>query len=142
LRTKSLWQYNDQELTKNRLISGETAKIREPTTLGLLITAILLVPAFVVWVGRQERLGRPAIVPNSLWRNRVFSVICLGVFITWGVFNAIETYLTLFFQDVQKISAIQTSIRFLPAPIAGAIANIVSIIAFTIYIGTKTDSLR
>jgi MFS family permease len=86
---------------------------------------LALIPAFIIWVGRQEKFGRPAIIPNSLWKNRIFSVICLGVFITWGVFNAIETYLTLFFQDVQKISAIQTSIRFLPAPIAGALANLV-----------------
>lgn len=107
------------------LISEETAKIRQPVTIGLLTTAILLIPAFILWVGRQERLGRPAIIPNSLWRNRTFSVICLGVFITWGVFNALETYLTLFFQDVQHISAIQTSIRFLPAPIAGTLANMV-----------------
>lgn len=114
-----------QALTVSSLISEETHKIREPATLGLLITAICLIPAFILWVGRQERLGRPAIIPNSLWRNRIFSVICLGVFITWGVFNAVETYLTLFFQDVQKISAIQTSIRFLPAPIAGALTNLV-----------------
>ncbi|KAH7354550.1 major facilitator superfamily domain-containing protein [Pyrenochaeta sp. MPI-SDFR-AT-0127] len=107
------------------LISEETAKIREPLTLGLLVTAVALVPAFILWVGRQEKLGRPAIIPNSLWRNRIFSVICIGVFITWGVFNAIESYLTLFFQDIQEISAIQTSIRFLPAPIAGALANVV-----------------
>jgi predicted MFS family arabinose efflux permease len=107
------------------LISEETTKIREPTTLGLLITAVCLIPAFIVWVGRQEKLGRPAIIPNSLWKNRIFSVICVGVFITWGVFNAIETYLTLFFQDVQQISAIQTSIRFLPTPVAGAAANII-----------------
>lgn len=107
------------------LVSEDTAKIREPATLGLLITAVALIPAFIVWVGRQERLGRPAIIPNSLWKNRIFSVICIGVFVTWGVFNAIETYLTLFFQKVQKVSAIQTSIRFLPTPIAGALANIV-----------------
>ncbi|KAL6707788.1 hypothetical protein ACN47E_003688 [Coniothyrium glycines] len=107
------------------LISEETAKIREPMTIGLLTTALALIPSFILWVGRQEKLGRPAIIPNSLWRNRIFSVICLGVFITWGVFNAVESYLTLFFQDIQRISAIQTSIRFLPAPISGALANIV-----------------
>ncbi|CAO2654471.1 Nn.00g112040.m01.CDS01 [Neocucurbitaria sp. VM-36] len=107
------------------LISEDTGKISEPPTLGLLITAIVLIPSFILWVGRQEKLGRPAVIPNSLWRNRVFSVICLGVFITWGVFNGVESYLTLFFQDVQEISAIQTSIRFLPIPVAGAIANVV-----------------
>jgi MFS family permease len=112
------------KLTSSRLISENTAKIREPTTLALLITALCLIPAFILWVSRQERLGLPAIIPNSLWRNRIFSVICAGVFITWGVFNAIETYLTLYFQDVQRLSALQTSIRFLPTPIAGALANV------------------
>jgi nitrate/nitrite transporter NarK len=112
------------EANMTSLISEETAKIQEPTTLGLLITAIALIPAFIFWVGRQERLGRPAIIPNSLWRNRIFSIICIGVFITWGTFNAVESYHTLFFQNVQKLSAIQTSIRFLPGPVAGALANV------------------
>ncbi|EAT89768.2 hypothetical protein SNOG_03037 [Parastagonospora nodorum SN15] len=98
--------------------------IREATTLGLLITAIALIPGFIVWVGRQEKLGRPAVIPNSLWKNRIFSVICVGVFLVWGVFNGIETYMTLFFQDVQGLSALQTSIRFLPTPVGGIIANV------------------
>jgi Na+/melibiose symporter-like transporter len=113
-----------QKLIWDSLISEDTAKIREATTLGLLVTAVALIPAFIFWVGRQERLGRPAVIPNSLWKNRIFSVICIGVFMVWGVFNAIETYLTLFFQDVQGLSAIQTSIRFLPTPVGGALANI------------------
>ena len=99
--------------------------ITDPATLSLLIISILLIPTFVVWVGRQERLGRPALIPNTLWRNRIFTVICIGVFITWGVFNAIETFITLFFQEVQGNSAIQTSVKFLPAPIAGALSNVV-----------------
>lgn len=40
------------------------------------------------------------------------------------MFNALETYLTLFFQEVQEISALQTAIRFLPTPIVGAMVNI------------------
>jgi Na+/melibiose symporter-like transporter len=107
------------------LISESSSAIRKPATLATLIISLALIPAFIIWVGRQEKLGRPAIIPNSLWRNRIFTTICIGVFMTWGVFNAIETFLTLFFQDVQKVSAIQTSVRFLPAPITGALSNIV-----------------
>lgn len=84
-----------------------------------------LVPSFVLWVGRQEKLGRPAVIPNSLWRNRIFSVVCLGVFTVWGVFNAIESFQSLYFQDVQEISPIQTSLRFLPTPIGGALSNVI-----------------
>ncbi|KAF1979739.1 integral membrane protein [Bimuria novae-zelandiae CBS 107.79] len=107
------------------LISDSGSSIKQPATLSTLVISIALIPAFIYWVDRQERLGRPAVIPNSLWRNRIFTTVCIGVFMTWGIFNAIESFLTLFFQDVQEISAIQTSIRFLPAPLAGTIANIV-----------------
>jgi Na+/melibiose symporter-like transporter len=48
----------------------------------------------------------------------------VAVFFTWGSFNALETIMTFYFQDVQKYSATQTSIYFLPAPIAGVICNL------------------
>ncbi|KAF1357906.1 MFS general substrate transporter [Lizonia empirigonia] len=102
-----------------------SASIKEPETLSLLVLGVALIPSFILWVGRQEKLGRPAVIPNSLWRNRIFSVICVGVFVVWGVFNAIESWQTLFFQDVQEISQIQTSLRFLPTPIGGALSNVV-----------------
>lgn len=106
-------------------ITGSSSNIKSPATLSLLISSLALIPIFVLWVGRQERLHRPAIIPNSLWRNRVFTSICISVFLTWGAFNAVESILTLYFQYVQQISAIQTSLRFLPAPISGTLANIV-----------------
>ncbi|KAF9696583.1 hypothetical protein EKO04_005214 [Ascochyta lentis] len=107
------------------VISKSTDKIKEPETLSLLVLGFALIPSFILWVGRQEKLGRPAVIPNSLWRNRIFSVICVGVFVVWGVFNAIESWQTLFFQDVQEISPLQTSLRFLPTPIGGALSNVV-----------------
>lgn len=105
-------------------ITGSQSTIRQPSSIALLVVAFALVPAFIMWVGRQEKLGRPAIIPNSLWRNRTFTTICLAVFLTWGSFNALETILTFFFQEVQELSAIQTSLRFLPAPVSGAVANL------------------
>jgi len=105
-------------------ISGNTADIRHPSTIAVLIVAIALIPAFILWVGRQERLGRPAIIPNSLWHNRVFTVINYAVFFTWGSFNALETILTFYFQKVQGLSAMQTSLRFLPAPVSGTASNV------------------
>lgn len=106
-------------------ITGSTSNIREPSSIALLSIAFALIPCFILWVGRQERLGRPAIIPNSLWRNRSFTTICLAVFMTWAAFNAQETMCTFFFQDAQELSAIQTSIRFLPSPVSGVAANIV-----------------
>ena len=121
-RIRSIYRLH---LTIFSVISKTTDKIKDPETLCTLILGVVLIPSFIFWVGRQERLGRPAIIPNSLWRNRIFSVICAGVFIIWGTFTSAESYQTLFFQDVQKISPIQTSLRFLPTPIGGALANVV-----------------
>lgn len=104
-------------------IAGSRSSIRQPSSIVLLLLALALIPLFIFWVGRQERLGKPAIVPNSLWRNRIFTTICIAVFFTWGSFNSIETILTFYLQDVQKYSATKTSIFFLPAPIAGVICN-------------------
>ncbi|KAK5131170.1 hypothetical protein LTR08_001256 [Meristemomyces frigidus] len=105
-------------------ITGDRADIKQPSTIALLVVAFALIPIFIGWVGRQERLGRPAIIPNSIWRNKIFTTVCIAVFLTWGSFNAIETELTFFFQKVQNLSAIQTSLRFLPAPVSGALSNI------------------
>lgn len=81
-------------------------------------------PAFSFWVGRQERLGKAALIPNSLWRNKVFTVICITVFFTWGAVEALETMMTFYFQSAQGLSALQTGIRFLPGAATGIIANI------------------
>lgn len=84
-----------------------------------------MIPAFIFWVRRQETLGRPAVIPNSLWRSRIFTSVCINVFATWGSFNAAEQLLTFVFQDVQKTSAIQASVYFLPAPVAGTLSNVI-----------------
>lgn len=54
-------------------LTGAVTSIKEPITIALLVSAVITMIAFIIWVGRQERLGRPAIIPNSLWRNKVFT---------------------------------------------------------------------
>ena len=85
----------------------------------MLTISVLLFPAFILWVGRQERLNRPALIPNSIWRNQIFTGICINVFLTWGAFNAFELILTLFFQEVQQLGPLDTALRFLPQPMSG-----------------------
>lgn len=105
-------------------VTGSQSEIRQPVNIALLAVAVALIPAFIFWVGRQEGLDKPAIIPNSLWRNRVFTTITTAVFLTWGSFNALEAILTFFFQKVQLLSATESSIRFLPEPVAGMLANL------------------
>ena len=82
-------------------LTTSAAAIGHPANIALLVIGVALIPAFVLWVGRQERLGRPAIIPNSLWSNPAFTFICLSTFLAWGAFNAFQFGMTLFFQDVR-----------------------------------------
>lgn len=86
--------------------------------------SLALAPAFIFWVHRQERLSKAALTPNFLWRNMTFNSICLTVLLSWAVLNAQEYFCSLFFQDVQRLSALETSLRFLPNIIAGGVLNI------------------
>ncbi|KAI5463632.1 major facilitator superfamily domain-containing protein [Mariannaea sp. PMI_226] len=92
----------------------------------LLIVAVSLIPFFIFWVGRQERLGRPAIISNSMWKKREFSTVCLSVFLVWAWFNAFAYWATLFFQVTQELTALGAALRFLPLVIMGVATNIVA----------------
>ncbi|KAL0934518.1 MFS transporter [Colletotrichum truncatum] len=107
-------------------ITDSTQDIKKPENIALLAISGVLIGSFITWVGRQERLGRPAIIPNSLWKNRSFTSICISVFMVWGAFNATEQLSSFYLQYVQRLSAIDTSVRFLPAPVGGVLASVVA----------------
>lgn len=77
------------------MITGSTASLRHPTVIALLSLGIALIPVFIMWVSRQEKLGKPAIIPNSVWKQTAFTMVCLNVFFTWAAFNAFGYFATL-----------------------------------------------
>lgn len=78
----ALFSYIFAELT----YSGSV--MHKPENIVLLVIAVLLVPFFLVWENRQEKLGLPAMLPNSVWRSTEFTVVCVTVFLVWSWFNA------------------------------------------------------
>ncbi|KAJ8100153.1 major facilitator superfamily domain, general substrate transporter [Lipomyces tetrasporus] len=100
--------------------------ISQPQNIVLLAISILLLPAFSLWVRRQVKREKAALIPNALWQNLPFLFICMAMFFTWAAFNAFQYISTLFFQDVQNISALQASIRFLPMAVVGVLTNIIA----------------
>ena len=105
-------------------VTSSASSIRTPLNIGLLTLALGLFPAFVFWVSRQEKHQKVAIIPNSLWKNPSFTAICITVFFSWAVFATTQYFMTLYFQKVQGLSAIQTSMRFLPMVVSGAAMNV------------------
>jgi predicted MFS family arabinose efflux permease len=105
-------------------ITSSNSAISHPANIVLLTSSLLLFPAFHFWVARQERLQKPALIPPSLWRSKIFTSICLSVFAIWGSFNALEQLLSFYFQYVQLLSPMQASIRFLAEPVSGIVGNV------------------
>jgi MFS family permease len=107
------------------ILASGVSHFLAPTTLALFSLATVLFPVFIFYTKRQERLQRKVIIPPSLWKNRVFSSLCLSVFLAWGIMNAVQFFLTLFYQEVQQLSALQTSLRFLPMVVTGVSTNVI-----------------
>ncbi|KAL8710418.1 MAG: hypothetical protein Q9220_005019 [cf. Caloplaca sp. 1 TL-2023] len=78
------------------IVTGSSSSIKDPLNATLMAVAAALIPIFAFWVGRQERLGKPALIPNSIWKIPAFTAVCLMVMVSWGVMNSMEFFVSLF----------------------------------------------
>lgn len=62
------------------IISTSASYVGNANVTAPLTVSLLLIPVFALWVGRHERLQRPALIPNSLWLSIPFTSICLMSF--------------------------------------------------------------
>ncbi|KAH6654845.1 major facilitator superfamily domain-containing protein [Truncatella angustata] len=90
----------------------------------LLAVSPALLITFPCWMHCQKKKDRQALIPNALWRKASFTSVCVSIFFCWASLNGIEYFTTLYFQEVEGLSALQSSIRFIPHPIMGAATNI------------------
>ncbi|KAJ5907855.1 hypothetical protein N7495_000537 [Penicillium taxi] len=116
------------------MITLNYQRISDAQNIALLVISVLLFPVFSAWEGQQERFQKATLIPNSLWTNTPFLLICVSMFFTWAAFNAFQYQSSLYFQDVQDLSALQASIRFLPMAVVGVLINSV-----TAYLVTKIN---
>jgi MFS family permease len=77
------------------ILSADSNNIREPVAIAMLAVSIALMVVFPFWMRFQENRGRPALVPNYLWKNMPFSSICALTVLTWGVQNSMELFSSL-----------------------------------------------
>ncbi|KXH67838.1 major facilitator superfamily transporter [Colletotrichum salicis] len=106
------------------MTTSSYTKIADPTNIALLAVTVALLVAFPVWMNLQAKRGRPALIPNCLWRNTALTSICVSIFLCWASLNVIQYFVMLYFQKVQGISALQSSLRFLPHVVMGTLVNI------------------
>lgn len=125
------------------ILSAEVDNIRNALTIAFLVISVIFIPTFTFWMSRQEKKGKVALIPNSIWKKATFTTISVMVLISTAVANCIELFSSLLyarpsitppncafftdeafsFQEVQQLSALQASLRILPSLIVGVAIN-------------------
>jgi hypothetical protein len=77
------------------VLSADLTTIKSAETASLLALSVVLLATFPAWMHYRERVGKSALIPNSLWKNGTFTAICIMVMLTWGVNNSLEIFSSL-----------------------------------------------
>ncbi|KAF2140110.1 uncharacterized protein K452DRAFT_327555 [Aplosporella prunicola CBS 121167] len=86
----------------------------------LLILSIAMLGVFT-WV--EKKVANP-IMPLSLWKIQNFAALWISGFVMYGGYQTVIYYTTLIAQEIDKLSAGQTALRFLPMGATGFIFSL------------------
>jgi EmrB/QacA subfamily drug resistance transporter len=92
-----------------------------PEIIGLAVAAVVLLLGFVA----QERRTAEPILPLRLFREPVFNVVAIVLFLTTCAFFAAIVFLPLFLQRVTGATAVESGLLLLPMLLAGTISTAV-----------------
>ena len=106
------------------ILSADLSAIHRPATAILLTLSLILLLAFPLWMHHCERNGKPALIPNIIWKKIPFTSTCIMVALSNGVMNSMELFSSLYFQEIQNTSTLFTSLQLLPSLLVGAAVNL------------------
>jgi len=80
-----------------------------PVVAGGIVAGLAVLAAFAVW----ERKTKSPMAPSALLRTRSFATACGVYLLTYLAFSGFIYYVTLYFQNVQRWSALHTGLSWL-----------------------------
>ncbi|KAH7231849.1 major facilitator superfamily domain-containing protein [Fusarium redolens] len=108
------------------VISTDVHRIKETGTIILLCFSLATLPLFVGWMHYRVRRSMPALIPNCFWSNSAFATICIAVALSFAVLNSLDLLTSLYFQEIQYLSAVEAAIRILPSTVVGLGLNLMT----------------
>lgn len=106
------------------LTEGNVVGWSRPWVPVLVVVSALLIAAFVLWQRRLERGasgGKAPLTKMSIFRNAQFSISILVLCLLFASFNGYLVFATYFYQEYQGLSALQTTMRFIPTGVTGVL---------------------
>ncbi len=92
----------------------------------MIAASFLFFALFVLWESRQKTLGRPALLPIDLMKNRNFAV---GTFMSLAFFSAMPSFFLIFALYLQSgygLTPLWSGLNTLPFSVGIVVASIVS----------------
>ncbi|GKU09429.1 methylenomycin a resistance protein [Fusarium langsethiae] len=134
LTSLAFWPSSAQGLatTSTLLLSGAVAdvigprSIQSPAGIVPLSLSTAAAASFVYWMHSRVKRGYAALIPNELWNNPSFTGICITVALSFAVLNSLDLVTSLFFQNIQDLSALDSAIRMIPSMVVGLGLNIMA----------------
>lgn len=77
------------------ILSTDSNNMKDSSAIAMLTISVVHLVVFPFWMWHQEKHGRPALIPNYLWKNKTFSCVCALTVLTWGVMNSMELFASL-----------------------------------------------
>jgi MFS family permease len=77
------------------MTSSSYRRLGEAQNIALLSLSVVLIAAFPWWMRFQVRRGKPALIPNKVWKNWAFTSVCVAIFLCYAAMTAIEYFTTL-----------------------------------------------
>ncbi|KAI0387337.1 drug resistance protein [Hypomontagnella monticulosa] len=88
----------------------------------LIVISVLLLGIFVGWQWYQEKhMTSKPLMKVSMFKNARFSAAMVIMALFFAAFNDLLVSATFLFQDYQALSALQTTLRFIPTGASGVI---------------------
>ena len=106
------------------LLSNDLHALQNARDASVLSMGLLLLALFPAWMRFREKRGKPALVPNNVWKRLPFASICIMVMLSYGVLNSFELFSILYFHEIQNVSPISTSLRLLPSLVVGTLVGL------------------
>jgi hypothetical protein len=109
------------------LTEGNVVGWATPWVPALIVVSLIVIAAFFAWQWYLEDKThrRPLMKVSIFRRSRRFSAAMVIMALLFASFNNYLVYATYFFQDYQGYSPLETTLRFIPTGIGGALIALV-----------------
>ncbi|KAJ7682956.1 major facilitator superfamily domain-containing protein [Mycena rosella] len=99
-----------------------------PQIPSLFSASAVILAVFIFYERHRENRGQSVLLPIKIWQQpgkKMGSIVAIQFFVWWS-FNTLSYFTTLYYQQVNRLSPVETAVRYIPMTIAGFIVNILT----------------